>query len=66
MKKKKVKVKLTDITIVNSIKHYATWSVLGQFQCYIGRKELNKIVKAYENGNIYKKRLMYHIKDLKS
>ena len=66
MKKKKVKVKLTDITIVKSRKHYATWSVLGQFQCYIGRKELEKIVKTYENGNIYKKRLMYHIKTPKS
>jgi hypothetical protein len=66
MKKEKVKVKLKDITIVDSTKHYAVWSVLGQYQCYIGKKELIKIVKAYENGQIYKKRLIYRIKPLKT
>lgn len=63
MKKKKIRVRLKDITILDSKTHYAEWTVLGVFQCYIGRKELERIVFHSERKEVYMKRLYYKLED---
>lgn len=57
----KLKVKLKDITILNHPKHAAEWRVKGKHQCWLGRKELAKIVHFHERGIVYKKKLLHKI-----
>ena len=61
-KKKKVIVKLTDIKILDNGPHYAEWSVKGQYQCWIGRKELERIIEFKRTKTKYMKRLLYKLK----
>ena len=60
-KKKKIRVRLRDITVLDSRTHYAEWKVSGVFQCYIGRKELERIVFHSERNEVYMKRLYYKL-----
>ena len=61
-KKKKVVVRLKDITILDNGPHYAEWRVRGTYQCWIGRKELERIVEFNRTNTPYLKRLLYKIK----
>jgi len=58
---KKIKVKLKDITILNNGIHNAEWRVLGTWQGWIGRKELERIVECHRTNTVYKKRLIHKI-----
>lgn len=49
-KLKKVKVKLSDITVRNEGIHYAEWRVCGVFQKFLSRKELERILDAFDRN----------------
>lgn len=60
--KKRVRVKLKDITVCTSGPHYAEWRVKGVFQKWLSKSELNKIYEYQRIGRPYRMKLLRHIK----
>lgn len=60
--KKRVRVKLKDITVCTSGPHYAEWRVKGVFQKWLSRSELERILHLTEQDKYVSMRLVNQLK----
>ena len=60
--KKRVRVKLKDITVCTSGPHYAEWRVKGVFQKWLSRSELERILRLTEHDKYVSMRIINQLK----